>query len=114
MDFFDLIPLVPPGLPGEGSPDRKPGQRFVAGVASALLPAINFALVLFAAFASNPTIALAVTPLVSAAVVIGLGRRLSVPLASAIVLGMGCAVFCFVGNACALFLGALTQFFRDF
>jgi hypothetical protein len=65
--FFDLIPIVPPGMPGESSPERTPGQRFAAGVASTLLPAINFALVLFAGFASQATIVLAVLPLVSAA-----------------------------------------------
>jgi hypothetical protein len=114
MDFFDLIPIFQPGLPGESSSERTPGQRFAASVASTLLPAINFALVLFAGFASHPTIALAVMPLVSAALVFVLSRRLSTPIAWAILLGMGCAAFCFVGNACALFLDALAQFYRDF
>jgi hypothetical protein len=114
MDLFDFIPVVPPGLPGENSPERTPGQSFVAGVASTVLPAINFALVLFAGFAANATMALAVMPLVSAALVFALGRRLSVPVAWAIVLGMGCAAFCFMGNACALFLAALAHFFHDF
>jgi hypothetical protein len=83
-------------------------------VGSTLLPAINFALVLFAGFASQATVALAVMPLVSAGLVFVLSRRLAVPIAWAILLGMGCAAFCFIGNACALFLGALAQFYSDF
>jgi hypothetical protein len=114
MDFFDLIPIVPPGLPGENSPERTPGHRLAAGVASTVLPAINFALVLFAGFASHAMIALVVMPLVSAGLVVVLSRRLSVSIAWAIVLGMGCAAFCFIGNASALFLHALAQFYRDF
>jgi hypothetical protein len=114
MSLFDLIPIVPPGLPGENSADLTPSQRVAAGVASTLLPAVNFALVLFAGFASSATMALAGMPVVSAALVFVLSRRLSIPIAWAIVLGMGCAAFCFIGNACALFLGALAQFFRDF
>lgn len=114
MDFFDLIPIVPPGLPGERSSELTPGQRFVAGVASTLLPATNFVLVLFAAFASHARVALAVMPLGSAALVYLLSRRLSTPIAWAIVFAMGCAAFCFIGNACALLLHGLAQFFHDF
>lgn len=114
MNLFDFIPIVPPGLPGESSAGRTPGHQLAAGVASTLLPAINFALVLFAGFASHATIALAVMPLVSAALVFALSRRLSIPIAWAIVLGMGCAAFCFCGNACALLLVGLAQFFHDF
>ena len=56
MDWFDLIPLVPPGLPGERSQDRTLAQQLVAGTASVLLPTINLVLVLFASFAVHPTI----------------------------------------------------------
>jgi hypothetical protein len=109
--LFDLIPIVPPGL---SSGARTPNHQLAAGVASTLLPAINCALVLFAGFASHATIALAVMPLASAALVFVLSRRLSIPIAAALVLGSGCAAFCFCGNACALLLVGLAQFFHDF
>jgi hypothetical protein len=112
--FFDFIPIVPPGLPGESSPERTPAERLVAGVGSTLLPAINFFLVLLTGFASSAMIAMVVMPLVSGGVVFVLGRRLSVSIAWAMAFGMGCAAFCFIGNGGALFLHALGQFYRDF
>jgi hypothetical protein len=114
MIFFDLFPIVPPGLPGERSPELTSGQRSAAGVASTVLPTINFVLVLFVGFASHATVALAAMPLGSAVLAYLLSRRLSTPIAWAIVLAMGCAAFCLIGNAGALFLHGLAQFFRDF
>jgi hypothetical protein len=114
MNLFDLFPIVPPGLPGERSSALTPGQRFAAGLGSTLLPAINFMLVLFVGFASHATIALAAMPLGSAAVLYVLSRRLSTPIAWAIVLAMGCAAFCLIANASALFLHGLAQFYHDF
>jgi hypothetical protein len=113
MDFFDFIPIVPPGMPGD-SRDRPPGHQLAAGVGSVLLPAINFMVVLFAGFAHDGRVALAILPLVSGAVLYALARRLSVGVAWALVLGMCCAAFCFVGNGAALLLAGLAGFFQTF
>jgi hypothetical protein len=113
VDLFDFIPIVPPGGPGD-SRDRSPGHQFAAGVGSVLLPAINFAVVLFAGFAHNGTIAFVVMPIVSAAILYVLARRLSVGAGWSLVLAMCCAAFCFVANGCALLLAGLAGFYRTF
>jgi hypothetical protein len=77
MDLFGLIPIVPPSLPGERSSSLTAAQRFVAGCASGLLPAINFLVVLLVAIAAHPVIALAVMPLASATLVFLLCRRVA-------------------------------------
>ena len=114
MDLFDFVPLIPPDLPGERSPERSAGHRFTAGIGSTLFPTVNFLLVLFAAFASHITVALAAMPLASGTLLYVLGRRLALTVSWAIALAMGCAAFCVVGNGCALFLRGLMQFFKDF
>jgi hypothetical protein len=114
MCLFDLFPIVPPGLPGERSPELTSGQRFTAGVASTVLPTINFVLVLFVGFASHMAVALVAMPLGSAALAYLLCRQLSTPIAWAIVFALGCAAFCLIGNAGALFIHGLAQFFHDF
>lgn len=113
MDFFDFIPIVPPGVPAD-SRERPAGHQFASGVGSVLLPAINFVVVLFAGFAHDGRIALVVMPGVSGALLYVLARRLDVGVAWAIVLAMLCAVFCFVGSGCALFLAGLADFYQTF
>jgi hypothetical protein len=113
VDLFDFIPIVPPGMPGD-SRERPAGHQFASGVASVLLPAINFVVVLFAGFAQDGTIAFVVMPAVSAAILYVLSRRLSVGVAWALVLAMCCAAFCFVANGCALLLAGLAGFFNAF
>jgi hypothetical protein len=113
MDFFDFIPIVPPGMPGD-SPDRPPGHRLAAGVGSVLLPAINFIVVLFAGFAHNGMIAFVVMPVISGAFLYVLGRWQSVGVGWAIVLAGCCAAFCFVANGVALLLAGLAGFYQTF
>jgi hypothetical protein len=113
VDLFDFIPIVPPGGPGD-SRDRSPGHQFAAGVGSVLLPAINFTVVLFADFAHDGKIAFVVMPVVSAAILYILSRRLSVGVGWAVVLAMCCAAFCVVANGCALLLAGLAGFYRSF
>jgi hypothetical protein len=114
MDFLDFIPIVPPNLPGERSPALTPSQRFVAGFGSTLFPIINFLLVLLTGWAFSFAIAFVVMPLVSAGIVFAISRRLATPMAWALVIAMGCATFCLIGNGCALLLHGLAQFFHDF
>ena len=114
MDPFDFIPVVPPNLPGENAAGKTPGQSFAAGVASTVLPTVNFLLVLFTSFAASFAVALAAMPLASAGLVFVIGRRLSTATAWAVVYALGCAAFCFIGNTCALLLHGLLQFFHDF
>jgi hypothetical protein len=114
MSIFDLVPIVPPGLPGERSPELTETQRFGAGFASTLLPTVNFLLVLFTGFAAHVMIALVLLPGASGGIVYAGMRRLATPRAWAIVLAMGCATFCFIGDGCALFLHLLARFFQDF
>jgi hypothetical protein len=114
MDFLDLIPIVPPGLPGERSSQLTPSQRFGAGVASTLLPAVNFLLVLLTGFAAHVTTALVLMPLASAGLAYLVGRLLATPVAWALVFALGCGAFCFIGNSGALMLALFLQFFRDF
>jgi hypothetical protein len=114
VDLFDLIPITPPGMPGENARERSPGHQLVSGVGSVLLPLSNFAVVLFAEFAHDGTIALVLMPAVSALVLFLLARRVSVGGAWAVVLAMFCAVFCFMANVCALLLAALGQFYSSF
>jgi hypothetical protein len=114
MDLFDFFPVVPPGdIPGS-SGERSPGHQLTAGVGSVLLPAINFVAVLAAGFAHDGTIAFVVMPFVSAVVVFVLGRWLAVGVAWSLVLAMWCAVVCFIGNGCALFIAALLGFYGTF
>jgi hypothetical protein len=113
MDWLDLIPIVPPGLPGEHSADRTPAQRLGTGVATVLLPAINFMLVLLAGFAAHAKVALVAMPLISASLVFLLARRLAISAAWALALAIACAAFCLIGNAGALFLVGLAHLFRD-
>ena len=114
MDPFDFIPIVPPNLPGENASGKKPGESFAAGVASTVLPAVNFLLVLFTGFAASFAVALALMPLASASLVFVIGRRLSTATSRVVVYALGCAAFCLIGNACALLLHGLLQFFHDF
>ena len=113
MDLFDLIPLVPPGMPGD-SRDRSPGHQLASGVGSVLLPTINFFVVLFARFAHDGQVALVVMPLVSGLLLFLLARQLSVGTAWSIVLAACCAAFSFVASACALFLVAIVNFSTTF
>jgi hypothetical protein len=113
MDFFDFIPIVPPGFPGD-SAERSPGHQFASGVGSVLLPAINFIVVLALGFAHDVTVALVVLPVVSGAILYVVARVLSVGVAWGIVLAMFCAVFCFVANVGALFFVAFADFFQTF
>ena len=113
MDFFDFIPIVPPGTPGD-SRERPAGHQFASGVGSVLLPATNFFVVLFAGFAHDGRIALLVMPLVSGAILYVLARKLDVSVVWAIALAMLCAAFCFVANGCALFLVGLAGFYQAF
>ncbi len=113
MDFFDFIPIVPPGMPGD-SRERSAGHQFASGVGSVLLPAVNFFVVLFAGFAQDGRIALVVMPGVSGALLYLLARRLDVGVAWAAVLAMLSAVFCFVGSGCGLFLAGLADFYQTF
>jgi len=113
VDFFDFIPIVPPGGLGD-SREHSAGHQFASGVGSLLLPATNFFVVLFAGFAHDDQIALLVMPGLSAALLYVLARRLDVGLGWAIVLAMFCAGFCFLANGCALFLVGLAGFFQAF
>jgi hypothetical protein len=113
MDLFDLFPVTPPQFPGERSA-RTPAEQAAAGVGLLLLPATNFVLVLFTGLASHVTIVLVVLPLVSAVVAYLLSRWLSISAGRSILLGFGCATACFIGNACALLLAALGQFYSGF
>jgi hypothetical protein len=113
VDLFDFIPIVPPGGPGD-SRDRSPGHQLASGVGSVLLPAINFAVVLIADFAHDGTIAFVVMPIVSAAILYMLSRRVAVGVGWALVLAMCCAAFCFVANGCALLLAGLAGFYQTF
>jgi hypothetical protein len=113
MDFFDFIPIVPPGMPGD-SPERSPGHQFASGVGSVLLPMINFIVVLAAGFAHSGTVALVVLPLVSGGILYVVARLLSVGVAWGIALAMFCATFCFVANGVALFIAGLANFFQTF
>lgn len=79
-----------------------------------LLPAINFAVVLFADFAHDGTIAFVVMPIVSGALLFLLARRVDVGAAWSVVLAMCCAAFCFVANGCALLLAGLAGFYQTF
>jgi hypothetical protein len=81
MDLLDLIPIVPPTLPGERSPELKPAQRFVARAASTALPVISFVLVLCVGFARHIAVALVALPLASAALTFLLSRRVATPIA---------------------------------
>jgi hypothetical protein len=114
MDIFDFIPIVPPGMPGDNSRERRPGQALASGVGGVLLPAVNFVVVLFAGFAHSGTVALVVMPVVSAAALLVLARWQSVSLAWALVYAMFTAAFCFVANGCALFLVGLAGFYQTF
>jgi hypothetical protein len=113
MDFFDFIPIVPPGMPGD-SRERPPGHQFASGVGSVLLPTINFLVVLLAGFAHSGMVAFAILPVVSGAILYVLARWLSVGVAWAIALAMFCAVFCFVANGIAFFFVALADFWHTF
>jgi hypothetical protein len=113
MDLLDLIPIVPPTLPGERSPGLKPAQRFVARAASTALPVISFVLVLFVGFARHIAVALVALPLASAALTFLLSRRVATPIAWAIVIAAGCAAYCFVGSGFALLLHAFATVFQD-
>jgi presenilin-like A22 family membrane protease len=113
MDLFDFIPIVPPGMPGE-SRERSPGHQLASGVGSALLPAINFIVVLVAGFAHSATVAFVVLPAVSGALLYVLARRVSVGAAWSIALAMFCAVFCFIANGVAFFFVALGDFWHTF
>jgi hypothetical protein len=113
MDFFDLIPIVPPGMPGD-SRERSPGHQIASGAGSALLPAVNFLVVLLAGFAQSAMIAFVVLPVVSAAILYPLARYLSVGVAWSLALAMFCAVFCFVGNGVAFLFVGLADFFQTF
>ena len=114
VDIFDLIPIVPPSLPGERSSELTSAQRFGAGVATSLFPTVNFLVVLLAGFARDFTVALIAMPLGSATAAFVLSRRLATPVAWAIVIAMGCAAACLVGNGFALLLHGMAQFFHDF
>jgi hypothetical protein len=114
MDPFDLIPIVPPNLPGESSPQLTDSQRFVFGVSSTLLPTLSFLLVLFAGFAAHPAVALAVLPLTGAAASLLIARLLSVSRPWGLVIALGALAFCLIGDTIALFLHELAQFFHDF
>ena len=113
MDFFDLVPIVPPGGPGD-SRDRSPSHQLASGVATVLLPTIDFVVVLVAGFAHDGTVALVVIPLLSSAFLFVLARLVSVGVAWSLVLAFYCAAFCFVASGCALFLAAIGQFFHTF
>src|SRR3982751_4663122 len=113
MDFFDFIPIVPPGMPGD-SRERPPEHQVASGVGSVLLPAVNFLVVLLAGFAHSAMVAFVALPVVSAAILYFLARRLSVGVAWSMALAMFCAVFCFIGNGIAFFLAALADFFHTF
>jgi hypothetical protein len=113
MDFFDFIPIVPPGMPGD-SQERPPGHRLASGVGSVLLPAVNFMVVLLAGFAHNATVAFVVLPVISGAILYVLARWLSVGAAWAVALAMFCAAFCFVANGIAFLFVGLAGFYHDF
>jgi hypothetical protein len=113
MDFFDFLPIGPPGAPGD-SRDRPPGHQLASGVGSVLVPAINFFVVLFADFAHDGRIALLAMPAVSGALLYVFARRLDVGVAWAMALAMICAAFCFVANGCALLLVGLAGFYQTF
>jgi len=113
MDFFDFIPIVPPGMPGD-SQDRPIGHQLASGVGSVVLPAINFFVVLLAGFAHGATVAFLVLPLVSGALLYVFARWQSVGTAWSIALGMLCAVFCFMANGAAFFFVALADFWHTF
>jgi hypothetical protein len=114
MDLFDLIPIVPPSLPGERSAALNDTLRFAAGVGSTLLPTIDFLLVLFAGLASPLVVPVVVLPLASGGVTFLVSRLVSTPIAWALVLAMGCAMFCLIGDGCALLLHGLLRFFQEF
>jgi hypothetical protein len=114
MNLLDLVPIVPPSLPGERSSELTSAQRFAAGVASTLLPAINFFIVLLAGFAFSFGVAFVALPLASAAIAYFVARMLAVTVAWAVVLAMGVATFCLIGNGFALAIRGLMQFFHDF
>jgi hypothetical protein len=110
MDLFDLVPIVPPG----DSRDRSPGHQLAAGVGSVLFPTIAFIVVLLAGFAHDGTVALAVIPLLSGALLFVIARLLSVGVGWSLVLALYCAALTFVASGCALFLAAIGQFFQTF
>src|SRR2546422_411241 len=114
MSIFDFIPIVPPAAPGERSSELEPSQRFVAGATSTIFPTISFVLALFTGFASHVAVALVALPVTAAALTYLIARWVSTPIAWAIVLAMSTAGFCFVGDGCALFLGALGRFYQEF
>jgi hypothetical protein len=113
MDFFDFVPIVPPGMPGD-SQERPAGHQLASGVGSVLLPAINFIVVLVAGFAHNATMAFIAMPALSAILLYLLARRVQVGKAWSIVLALFCALFCFVANGVGFFFVALTDFFQTF
>lgn len=113
MDLFDLFPVVPPQMPGERAA-RDPLEQVAAGVAVGLLPLVNALLVLFTGLKGHGVVALAVMPLVSAALAYVLARRLSTPVGRSILLGFGCTTACFIGNGVALLLAAIGSFYSTF
>jgi hypothetical protein len=113
MDFFDFIPIVPPGMPGD-SPERSPGHQMASGAGSVLLPGINFLVVLLAGFAHSAMVAFVALPVASAAVLYVVARYLSVGVAWSLVLAMFTAGFCFVGNGFAFLFVGLADFFHTF
>jgi hypothetical protein len=112
MDWSDLMPIVPPNLPGERSSALTPGQRFLAGIGTTLLPTIGFLLVLLSGFAARAAIALAVIPILNGTLVFVLCRRFATPLAWALLFALGSAAFCLIGDSCALLLRGLARLFN--
>jgi hypothetical protein len=114
VDLFDLIPFVPPGSASRSRAEMSSAQQLAVGVAMAILPTINFIVVLSAHFAHDGTTALVLLPVISALMVLILGLLLAVSTAWAIVYAMGCAAACFTVNGVALLLVGLGSFFSTF
>jgi hypothetical protein len=114
MHLFDLIPLVPPDLPGSPREDRSLGENVAGAIAMALLPVADFALVLFDGIWSNWTIALAVLPIGFALASGVLARLLGSTVGWTLMVAFGCGVACFIASGIAAMLRVFGSFFSGF
>jgi hypothetical protein len=113
MSFLDLLALLPldPGAPSK----RRSREENVTGfVGLTLLPAVDFAIVLFAGLYPHFTASLVALPAAFGAASCVLCRKLGTSTGWTLAVTLGCAALCVAASGLATLLGAVASFYSGF